>query len=167
MKTQHSLLALLALVLCSSLALGQTYHLLQTVVGAGGTTSSSSSYTTTNLLGQPVVGTSSSSNYQQTSGFWNEYEALQNYYATTYSMANGWNLISVPQTVGDYSKSVVFPNAASSAFKYDGGYKEESVLENGHGYWLKFPSSQNVDIIGIVKTTDTISLKNKDRKSVV
>ncbi len=156
MKLQHTILALLVLVLCPSAALAQTYHLLHVSFGSGGTTSSSSSYLSTNTVGQPDVGSDSSADFRQSSGFWNEYEALGNYFATSYGVVDGWNLVSVPQTVENYEKSVLFPDAASSAFVYLGTYQTKDTLRNGAGYWLKFSGSQNIALVGIPRTTDTI-----------
>ncbi len=67
--------------------------------------------------------------------FWAEYDA------TVTAVDEGWNLVSVPRIVPDYSKSVLFPTAISAAFAYEGGYKVVSDLENGKGYWVKFDAS--------------------------
>ncbi len=161
MKLQHSLVVLFALVFCSSLTLGQHYIHIQSVESAGGFTSYSPSYTVWSTVGQPAVGSSSSSSYRQASGFWNEYEALTNYYAVSYTVLGGWNMISLPQTVSDYSKSAIFPDAVSSAFSFVGGYRQESTLQNGPGYWLKFPNALNISVIGISRMMDTVAVQNK------
>ncbi len=64
--------------------------------------------------------------------------------AQAFATIAGWNMVSVPMTADDYAKSAVFPNAVSNAFKYAGGYQTADPLENGLGYWLKFPVVQNV-----------------------
>jgi Secretion system C-terminal sorting domain len=56
----------------------------------------------------------------------------------TYNTTAGWNLMSIPLTVSDYRKSVLFPTATSDAFMYYGSYTAEDTLRNGYGYWLKY-----------------------------
>lgn len=73
----------------------------------------------------------------------------------------GWNLISLPLVVPDNRRQVLFPTATSEAFSYNGGYVLNFTLENGKGYWLKFSSSQNIDIAGLPIATDTINVQSK------
>ncbi len=77
---------------------------------------------------------------------------------TMYAVANGWNMVSVPLTVVDYRRTIVFPSATSSAFAFSQnlGYVVHDTLSNGVGYWLKFPTSQNVGITGTVRVRDTV-----------
>ena len=75
-----------------------------------------------------------------------------------YPMINRWNMISVPLTVADYTKSVLFPTSTSSAYSYNGTYQSQTTLANGGGYWLKFPSAQNVSMTGDVRLLDTLDL---------
>jgi hypothetical protein len=72
---------------------------------------------------------------------------------------NGWNIVSVPLTVFDYSKTAVFPTSISSAFSFDGGYNAQSTLKNGLGYWLKFGSDQSVSMDGTPRLIDTVDVK--------
>lgn len=51
---------------------------------------------------------------------------------------DGWNMVSVPVSVSDYAKSVVYPTASGEAFSFQGTYVSQSTLANGVGYWLKF-----------------------------
>ncbi|MDI6803356.1 MAG: FlgD immunoglobulin-like domain containing protein [Bacteroidota bacterium] len=73
-------------------------------------------------------------------------------------VAFGWNMVSVPLTVADYSKAVLFPTATSSAFAYEGSYVNKIILENAVGYWLKFPSAQRVPMSGSPRTIDSVSV---------
>jgi hypothetical protein len=73
-----------------------------------------------------------------------------------YSVMDKWNLVSVPLKVADYSKSVLFPTATSSAFAYSGSYIAASYLQNGQGYWLKFAGDQLVPITGYQLLVDSI-----------
>ncbi len=76
--------------------------------------------------------------------------------ATTYN--EGWNLISVPLVVDDYSKNILYPTAISEAFAYNGSYVITEALENGKGYWLKFITTQNIELAGDSFTNDTIDV---------
>ena len=76
-----------------------------------------------------------------------------------YGVANKWNLVSVPLTTSDYSKSGLFPTAVSSAFGYQGGYVVEPTLANGVGYWLKFNCVQAVPMTGLVLQLDSIAVQ--------
>ena len=77
-----------------------------------------------------------------------------------YHMTNSWNLLSLPLTVEDSSKAGVFPSAISSAFAFDRatGYVRRDTLDHGIGYWLKFPSAQDVGITGTLRGEDTIAV---------
>jgi len=75
-----------------------------------------------------------------------------------YPVSSAWNLVSVALEVPDYSKSALFPSAASSAFYFDAGYSAAAVLENGKGYWLKFDSSQAIAMTGTLRMDDTIEV---------
>lgn len=62
-----------------------------------------------------------------------------------------WNIVSVPVTKTNMAKNELFPNANSSAFTFNQsiGYYKSDTLMNAKGYWLKFPSSQQVTICGL------------------
>ncbi|MCX8011185.1 MAG: S8 family peptidase, partial [Ignavibacteria bacterium] len=68
--------------------------------------------------------------------------------SVSFNTQSGWNLISVPLTVSNYSKDILFPNSTSNAFAYENGYVVKSVLENGKGYWLKFNQNQSHSLSG-------------------
>jgi len=74
----------------------------------------------------------------------------------TYAVTTSWNMISVPMRVDDFAKTTLYPTATSEAFAYSGGYVTRSTLENGAGYWLKFPSDQGVSMTGFALVGDTI-----------
>lgn len=75
-----------------------------------------------------------------------------------YTVASGWNMISLPLSVNDPNKSSVYPSAVSSAFSFSTttGYMSEDTLSNGIGYWLKFGASDSVNITGDVIVNDTV-----------
>ncbi|MBI4810689.1 MAG: T9SS type A sorting domain-containing protein [Ignavibacteriales bacterium] len=74
-------------------------------------------------------------------------------------VAQGWNMVSIPVTLDNFLKTVVYPTAISNAFAYEGGtYKTKDTLDNGPGYWVKFSSSQTIDYIGDWRALDTIDI---------
>jgi phosphodiesterase/alkaline phosphatase D-like protein len=71
-----------------------------------------------------------------------------------------WNLVSVPLGMTDFRRSSVFPEATSSAYAFTPGtgYLLQDTLRNGVGFWLKFASSDTVDIAGNHRTQDTVAV---------
>jgi hypothetical protein len=70
----------------------------------------------------------------------------------------GWNMVSVPLVVADYRKTTLFSNAISSAFTFAGSYVQRDTLQNGAGYWIKFPSTQLINMTGTSLVVDTIGV---------
>jgi len=68
---------------------------------------------------------------------------------TEITVNEGWNMLSVPFLHETMMKDDVFPNSTSQAFWYNGGYVAEDPLVNSHGYWLKFPADEIIQICGI------------------
>ncbi|MCR4416814.1 MAG: choice-of-anchor D domain-containing protein [Ignavibacteria bacterium] len=68
-----------------------------------------------------------------------------------FSLNSGWNIVSVPITRTNMSKTDIFPNATSSAFAFSQsiGYYTVDTLSNGKGYWLKYPNSIQVTVCGL------------------
>lgn len=62
-----------------------------------------------------------------------------------------WNLVSVPVQKSNMTKNDLFPTANSPAYAFSQsiGYYRVDTLINSKGYWLKFPSSQQVTICGL------------------
>jgi serine protease AprX len=79
--------------------------------------------------------------------------------AFTYSIASGWNLLSLPQDPGNHTVADLYPGAVSLAFAYQGTYQPLSSVPNGKGYWLRFPTAQTVTIGGTVRLHDTLALE--------
>ncbi len=75
-----------------------------------------------------------------------------------YPVLDGWNLLSLPRVVADNHKHSVYPSAITNAFAYAGGYKVIDTLPIGTGYWVKFPSIQNIFIDGADVTLDTVQI---------
>ncbi|MBI4548230.1 MAG: VCBS repeat-containing protein [Ignavibacteriae bacterium] len=73
----------------------------------------------------------------------------------------GWNMVSLALTVSNSLKDSVFPDAISGAFRYDNGYTQDTILDNGVGYWLKFPFKDIISLTGYHIDSDTIDVKAK------
>lgn len=78
--------------------------------------------------------------------------------STTMSIRSGWNMVSLPLLVSPARRDSVFPTAISRMFSYDGGYLTRDSLMPMKGYWLKFPSDQDVSVTGLTDTADTARL---------
>ncbi len=71
----------------------------------------------------------------------------------------GWNLMSLPVSVSDGRKSLIFQNAISEAFIYQNSYLPKDTLQNGFGFWLKFDSTETISITGETVLEDTIEVR--------
>lgn len=81
--------------------------------------------------------------------------------ALTMPVAGGWNLLSLPLTVLDGRRSIVFPTAVSGGYAFDpiGGYVLRDSLVPGAGYWLKFNTQDSVQITGGWRAADTVHVR--------
>jgi photosystem II stability/assembly factor-like uncharacterized protein len=75
------------------------------------------------------------------------------------SVSLGWNMISLPLIPDIDIKDSLFPTASSNAFVYTNGYMIQPHLQFGTGYWLKFPSSQQITFLGDDRDGAVIPLK--------
>ncbi|MDP2208375.1 MAG: YCF48-related protein [Bacteroidota bacterium] len=73
---------------------------------------------------------------------------------------SGWNMVSVPLGVANYEKDIIFPSSISNAYSYEENYRISNTLDNGIGYWLKFPSTTDVKMVGSIISCDTIILNH-------
>ncbi|GJQ63563.1 MAG: hypothetical protein SCALA702_26160 [Melioribacteraceae bacterium] len=64
------------------------------------------------------------------------------------SLNEGWNIISVPVLTSNMAVDEIFPDATTAAFGFNGVYQTVSALENGKGYWIKYPQPDNIDVSG-------------------
>ncbi|GJQ62127.1 MAG: hypothetical protein SCALA702_11800 [Melioribacteraceae bacterium] len=60
----------------------------------------------------------------------------------------GWNILSMPVHADDMMVSSVFPDAASPAYAFDGGYVTADEFMMGEGYWLKFDEAGSHEMMG-------------------
>ena len=75
---------------------------------------------------------------------------------TTY--ARRWNMVSVPLTVSDFRKTVLYHPAVSVAYAYQGTYVQKDTLANDVAYWLKFNEAQSILMRGSLRSLDTVSV---------
>jgi hypothetical protein len=80
--------------------------------------------------------------------------------AKNFTVSTGWNIVSVPVLASDMSRGNLFPSAATSAYGFDNGYVASNILENGKGYWLKFDTTQNLQISGSRAASNTIPVES-------
>jgi hypothetical protein len=77
--------------------------------------------------------------------------------AFQFSMAQYWNLVSLPAVVNDPRKGILFPTASGPAYRFDGGsYVPEDSLKPQRGYWVRFPQSVSGEALGDPFGGDTI-----------
>lgn len=91
------------------------------------------------------------------SSTWN-FSTLSSGVNLTVSASDGWNMLSVPLIVPDFSKTVLYPTATSSAFAFTTHYVTADTLGTGLAYWLKFSGTQDVILSGSAVQHDTISM---------
>ena len=76
------------------------------------------------------------------------------------NIAAGWNIASVPLNRVDMSASSIFADNITSTWKYDAGYRAETTLETGKGYWVKYVSAKTIDIVGLSVNKTTVPVKS-------
>ncbi|MBE0571147.1 MAG: T9SS type A sorting domain-containing protein, partial [Ignavibacteriaceae bacterium] len=76
-----------------------------------------------------------------------------------YNLAAGWNMLSLPVEVSNNNYLALFPTAVpGTLFGYSGAYFNTETIGNCGGYWLKFPTSQIVEVYGLDRTECVINL---------
>jgi Tol biopolymer transport system component len=118
-------------------------------VSTGASTTDTSKYTIVIIDSAGVVTGSSTYFLMKTDGA----PAIAQYNATA-----GWNLLSLPLTVADGRKSILYPTAISDAFAYQAEYTVADTMFPGTGYWLKFDSSEAINISGYIDLLDTVDV---------
>lgn len=74
-------------------------------------------------------------------------------------MQEGWNLVSLPVMPTSNLREVLFPQSVSNAYYYNEGYSVSDSLQNGRGYWLKFPADELLTFDGQWLYSDTIIVR--------
>ncbi|GEM_PF-3290231 len=148
-------------LLCGS-ARGQTITLEWEVFDWGGEEATNGEFTLESSIGQMIVDTMSGEGLTLESGFMpasSELSGTSVYYG--YEPSASWNLISLSVLPGDNTTTALFPTATSNAFRFNAGYIESDSLNFGEGYWLKFPNTDEVGIVGASVYNDTIEVHDK------
>lgn len=79
---------------------------------------------------------------------------------SNFNVSNGWNMLSLPVGVSNNNYLTLFPTAVTGTlYGYSGTYVTTETMENGAGYWLKFPSSEFVEVCGSDITESIIELE--------
>ncbi len=84
-----------------------------------------------------------------------------NQYCVTVNFVAGWNMITNPVITENDSMNYLYPPSVfpyAFGFTAGTGYTQNSTLENGVGYWGKFPGAGSVVICGAPLTSDSISV---------
>lgn len=76
---------------------------------------------------------------------------IRNELCISFNVNSNWNIVSVPVIKSNMTKNELFPNSTSFAygFSQSTGYFQAETLYNSKGYWLKFPTAQQLTICGI------------------
>jgi len=77
---------------------------------------------------------------------------------TTVAMLKDWNLVSVPVKLSDMTAGTIFPDINSPVYNYTDKYSTVTTLENGKGYWLRYPTSENVKFQGQIVNSTSIPI---------
>lgn len=73
------------------------------------------------------------------------------------NLQSGWNLVSVPVGVKNWSTGDIFPSYVS-AYSYSSGYQSASALAHGKGYWVNYPAVGIASLTGEPFASDTFSV---------
>ncbi|MFN0157171.1 MAG: FlgD immunoglobulin-like domain containing protein [Bacteroidota bacterium] len=83
-------------------------------------------------------------------------------FSVNVSIATGWNMISNPVTATNDSVRDLYPTSSfdyAFSFSPSAGYQQSGVLENGVGYWGKFPGDVSQNISGFPRDLDSIPVQ--------
>jgi hypothetical protein len=128
------------------------------VVDNGGGRATSGGITLQSSIGQPAVEGGSSGGINLQPGYIPGVRQFTGTITLNLTVEGGWNMVSVPLVVSDYRKTTLYPSATSPAFAFVNGYVIRDTLENGLGYWIKFPSQSSIQMTGTSRSDDTIAV---------
>ncbi|MGC8653971.1 MAG: T9SS type A sorting domain-containing protein [Candidatus Kryptoniota bacterium] len=69
----------------------------------------------------------------------------------------GWNMVSIPVGLKNWDITRSF-SSYISCYSYHGGYQSVSTLEHGKGYWINYPDSSVVFLVGEPFAADTFTV---------
>tara|TARA_Y100000310_G_scaffold189110_1_gene189080 strand:+ start:320 stop:1579 length:1260 start_codon:yes stop_codon:yes gene_type:complete len=71
----------------------------------------------------------------------------------------GWTTVGLPLIVSNSNYQSVFPDAIENTlYSFDDGYSLETNLENGEGYWIRFPEQGFSNFVGLEFEEITITI---------
>ncbi|MCX6149090.1 MAG: T9SS type A sorting domain-containing protein [Ignavibacteriales bacterium] len=79
-----------------------------------------------------------------------------NIICTDVTLLQGWNIVSVPVIATNMSTSILFAGANSPTYNYTDKYNIATTLENGKGYWVRYPIATTINICGNIVNSNTI-----------
>ncbi|MCX8056477.1 MAG: M14 family zinc carboxypeptidase [Ignavibacteria bacterium] len=78
---------------------------------------------------------------------------------TKIKVNEGWNLVSIPTIMENYSKYFIFPGSSSAVYGFNSNeYIIVDTLSPGNGYWLKFGFPREYLFSGFPILIDTLTL---------
>ncbi len=77
---------------------------------------------------------------------------------STIALLQGWNLVSIPVIADSMSSSLLFTGANSPMYNYTNKYNVVTSLENGKGYWVRYPNTDTVSITGRIVNSTSIPI---------
>jgi hypothetical protein len=77
------------------------------------------------------------------------------------SLNQGWNLVSVPLSVGLADPALLFPHSASRSFSFSGHYRECDSILFGAGYWIKFGARDTIRYGGVLVMKESVAVQQR------
>jgi hypothetical protein len=82
-------------------------------------------------------------------GNWDIYTAPADVKTVSTNVIGNWQTLSIPVVLTNFTKTTVWPTSNTDAYSFCGsGYQLQTILENGIGYWIGFPSAQEIFYAG-------------------
>ncbi|MBI5215395.1 MAG: T9SS type A sorting domain-containing protein [Ignavibacteriae bacterium] len=76
-------------------------------------------------------------------------------------VSSNWNLVSLPVSGSGVSIVDAYPTAQNGvAYSFEtSGYQQQTSLNSGSGYWMKFPASAVQNISGVLMNSQSVSVR--------
>jgi photosystem II stability/assembly factor-like uncharacterized protein len=79
----------------------------------------------------------------------------------TISVAESWNLVSIPAIPESLIPDSIFPGAASGVYTFEESYIHSESLTTGKGYWVKYDHAATLAVRGTPVVRDTVNLRSR------
>ena len=70
----------------------------------------------------------------------------------------GWNLFSIPIFTNNMSVDSLLIGRTSPVYTYNNGYQSVDTIKIGSGYWVKFPTSRTLNLIGTAVANTNVNV---------